>query len=156
MTSLKDVAVEEAFAQPVVGYFDPSLLIANDPVSFTLDFMTITVEDFKRFEIPYSFSINKPALMHGIASWFSVVFEGTDNTVELSTAPGDPDTHWYQCRLLMRDPLGVNKNQKVSGTIIMDANKHSSYDVKMDVQLDGTGVSGGNDIDLHNQFYHCK
>ena len=33
--------------------------------------------------------------MHGIACWFDVLFDGSSVQRWLSTAPGQPTTHWY-------------------------------------------------------------
>ena len=82
------------------------------------------------------------------------MFEGSQSVVTLSTSPSAPDTHWYQCRLLFSSPVAVNATQTVSGVLDCSANKHSSYDVHMTAKLDGTKITGGNDIALHNQFYH--
>eukprot|EP00947_MAST-08B_sp_MAST-8B-sp1_P002657 g2657.t1 len=154
VSCMKAAARKEAFAQPVVGYFDPKILLSSATVTHTIDFTTITVEGFHKIHIPYSFEIDKPALLHGIASWFDVVFEGSEATIPLTTAPGAPDTHWYQCRLLLEAPLGVNATQRISGELHMTANTQSSYDVDMSMALDGTRIHAKTDIALHNQFYH--
>ena len=44
-------------------------------------------------------------------------------TVWLSTAPFQPLTHWYQVRLLLRQPLFVQEGQEISGMIQMVANE---------------------------------
>jgi hypothetical protein len=54
--------------------------------------------------------------MHGFAGWFDLDFCGSTETVHFSTAPECPGTHWYQCRLLFREPLAVNRGQTVTGT----------------------------------------
>lgn len=35
-----------------------------------------------------------PCTVHGIASWFDVLFDGSQSQRWLSTAPGLPITHW--------------------------------------------------------------
>lgn len=63
--------------------------------------------------------------MHGYGLYFDAVFRGSDpqNQVILSTAPEAPATHWYQTRLLLREPVGVNKGQKLTGLLKLIANK---------------------------------
>lgn len=34
-------------------------------------------------------------VVHGIACWFDVLFDGSTSQRWLSTAPGQPTTHWY-------------------------------------------------------------
>lgn len=55
------------------------------------------------------------ALMHGFAGWFDIAFLGSSENIILSTSPESPGTHWYQCRLLFKEPLAVNKGQYISG-----------------------------------------
>ena len=74
--------------------------------------------------------------------------------MKLSTGPRDPGTHWYQCRLLLLDPLAVNATQVVTGTVSMKANKKFSYDITLTVELEGTGITSVNHICLDNQMYH--
>lgn len=70
-------------------------------------------------------------LMHGIAAWFDVSFNGSDHTIKLSTGPYTPGTHWYQCRLLLRSPIAVNATQAVSGHLKMTVNDKFSYHISL-------------------------
>ena len=57
----------------------------------------------KDFEIPFSHTITKTAVCHGIACWFDCDFIGSEATVTLRTGPEAPGTHWYQCRMLLQE-----------------------------------------------------
>lgn len=94
--------------------------------------------------------------MHGIGAWFDIHFLGSQETVVLSTSPESTTTHWYQCRLLLKDPLAVNKGQFISGSLLFKANEKFSYFITMRVKLDGVEieVSSENVICLHDQMYH--
>lgn len=92
--------------------------------------------------------------MHGLGCWFTVDFIGSTSRVVLSTAPDEPGTHWYQCRLLLPTPMAVNASQTVSGNLHFVANKKFSYDIEMDVRLDGTTIAARNLVRLHDQMYH--
>jgi histone-arginine methyltransferase CARM1 len=155
LTSVAPIAMQQHFAQPVVGYFDPSILLASVPyASHTINFGSTTLEAFKRIVIPFSFCITRTALMHGIACWFDVVFAGSSATLRLSTSPDAPGTHWYQCRLLLPRPVAVNATQVISGALVMEANERLSYSLTLTVNLDGTSISCSNRIELHDQLYH--
>lgn len=54
--------------------------------------------------------MSKTAILHGYALYFDAYFTGKDYTVVLHTGPDHPATHWYQTRLLIPEPLGVNRN----------------------------------------------
>jgi histone-arginine methyltransferase CARM1 len=140
------------FSQPVVGYFDPSILISADFCSHSMDFHSVTLEEMQTIEIPFTFVINKTSILHGIASWFDVDFNGSTAVIKLSTSPSSAATHWYQCRLLLMTPIAVNATQSISGKIVMVANKHKSYTISLVVNLDGTSISSSTVISLQDQM----
>jgi len=57
--------------------------------------------------------MTKTAILHGYAIYFDAVFAGQDFFVTLGTGPENPATHWYQTRLFIPEPLGVNKGQSI-------------------------------------------
>lgn len=89
--------------------------------------------------------------MHGFAGWFDLDFCGSTETVHFSTAPECPGTHWYQCRLLFREPLAVNRGQTVTGTLHFEANEFFSYFIDMTARLEGTDIVTKNRINLKDQ-----
>jgi len=156
LTSMEKEAHAESFRQPVVGWFDPSIIISDKDEAAThlIDFETTTVKQMQDISVDFKYTITCTNLMHGIACWFDVDFIGTDCTVTLSTSPMTPLTHWYQCRLLLPKPIAVNEGQTVSGSIHMVVNDHHSFDVDLVVKLDGTDIEVTNRIFLHDQMYH--
>lgn len=91
--------------------------------------------------------------MHGLAGWFDIHFLGSAETIVLSTAPENPGTHWYQCRMLLKEPIAVNKSQVVVGTLKFTANEAFSYFVEMEVNIEGTQIVSKNVINLKDQHY---
>mmetsp|Transcript_11941 Transcript_11941/g.25672 ORF Transcript_11941/g.25672 Transcript_11941/m.25672 type:complete len:375 (-) Transcript_11941:101-1225(-) len=156
LNSLQQEAFDQNFKQPVVGTFDPAILIAdqNAPATHTIDFETTTIDDMQDISIDFEYVINTTTLLHGLAAWFDVDFIGNHCTVNLSTSPNEPSTHWYQCRLLLPKPIAVNETQVVKGNITLKSNEHYSYDIDLTVQLAGTNVVGRNRIHLQDQLYH--
>lgn len=153
LTPLKDDAVVEHFSQPVVGMFDPQMLIAHETVNYHIDYLKITPEDLHNIEIPFSFKIARTDICHGIATWFDADFFGSDKQVVLVTAPHAPVTHWQQCRLLLRHPIAVNAGQTLSGVLSMTVNEYLSYNMTLTVKLDDTDVSTTMRYALQNQLY---
>jgi histone-arginine methyltransferase CARM1 len=159
LTSLTEAAQAEFFAQPVVGYFYPSCLLSpSAPVRHRVDFMTVTCEELKRFEVPFSFVAERTAIMHGMGCWFDIEFAGSGKSgagpVVLSTSPAAPGTHWYQCRLLLPEPIAINRGQRVSGSLQFEANDQYSYDLVLSARLKGTGIECTSTIYLQDQSYH--
>lgn len=89
--------------------------------------------------------------MHGFGCWFDISFLGSEETVILSTSPEHSGTHWYQCRLLLSEPLAVNRGQFVSGKMEFYANERFSYNIFITTELEGTGIQINSTIYLHDQ-----
>jgi len=97
----------------VAGYFPAASLLSATRTVHTIDFSRVTCEELQNFTIEFSYTIDRAALMHGFGCWFDIAFLGSKATVVLSTAPECPGTHWYQCRLLLTEPIGVNKGESI-------------------------------------------
>ncbi len=89
----------------------------------------MTVQELQEITVPFKHKISRTGIIHGYALYFDAIFRGSikSNQVILSTAPSEPATHWYQTRLLLREPVGVNKGQNLSGELKMVANKEQSF-----------------------------
>lgn len=96
-SSLTGDARDETFSQPVVGCFDPRILMAPS-VSHSVDFLSIKPAELKSFTIPISWKFPFTGLVHGIAGWFDIDLAGN----VLSTAPSSERTHWQQVRFLFQ------------------------------------------------------
>uniref|UniRef100_A0A8C4UDU5 type I protein arginine methyltransferase n=1 Tax=Falco tinnunculus TaxID=100819 RepID=A0A8C4UDU5_FALTI len=152
LSSLRSVAVEEYFRQPIVDTFDVRILMART-VKYTVNFMEAAEEDLHRVEIPFVFQMMQSGLIHGLAFWFDVAFVGSLVTVWLSTAPTEPLTHWYQVRCLLQTPLFAKEGETLSGKVLFVANKRQSYDIQIMAVVDQTGFKSGNILDLKNPFF---
>jgi histone-arginine methyltransferase CARM1 len=144
---------KEHFCQPVVDYVNPECLVSKHQV-MRFDFTTCTVESLQKIDMSFDFEISQPCLIHGIAGWFDAIFEGSQSTVTLSTAPWCPGTHWYQIRFLLETPLAVNAGQHVEGYVRMEANNLQSYYVAVHMNIQGTNISSeAPRIDLKDPEY---
>lgn len=148
-----DRCTGEHFRQPIVDYINPGSLVAKYHTT-RFDLMTVSIESLQKFEVPFDFEISQPCLVHGMAGWFEALFEGSNATVVLDTAPWCPGTHWYQIRFLLETPLAVNAGQHIVGTLVMEANNLQSYYVKLRMQIKGTDISSeAHCIDLKDPEY---
>lgn len=162
LSSLADAAMADHFSQPVVGYIDPASLLSNNTVNHTIDFSKDDPKSLHHIVLNFDFVINRTGLCHGLAAWFDVSFNGTTEQYVLNTGPYYPGTHWYQCRLLLREPIAVNSGQRVQGTLHMVANDRYSYNMTLTMKLAGSEattadhqpISSNVSINLHDQMYH--
>lgn len=134
LTALHAPATAGYFGQVVVDQIPPNVLVSNC-VTKTFDFQTVTEAELQDIVIPLSLQVAAPCTVHGVASWFDVLFDGSQTQRWLSTAPGLPITHWFQLRCLMDQPVVMAEpGATVSGELRLIAHNRQSYDVHVTLQ----------------------
>ena len=146
ITCLADAAADDHFAQPVVGYVDAASLLSAARATRVIDFEHDEPESLHDMTLELDFPVDKTGLCHGLGLWFDVLFDGTSVKHVLSTAPTEPATHWYQCRLVLREPLAVNARQRIKGSLRMQANASYSYDLTLTMGIAGVTTEAGEPI----------
>ncbi|HEY8944853.1 MAG TPA: class I SAM-dependent methyltransferase [Polyangiaceae bacterium] len=135
-SGLSEVAREKLFEMPAVGYFPPHMLMAS-PAILDFDFRTMEVDALARIELPFEFVATHPGPIHGIAGWFDVAWDGSQERVRLSTSPDAPRTHWMQLRFVFKEPVPVRIGSVLAGSLVLVANEQSSYTAHLQATLDG-------------------
>lgn len=126
------------------------------------NFTYMKIDDLLKFSINLKFKISKACVVHGIATWFDTVFNGSSHQLVLSTNPRNTTTHWYQVRFLLKEPMALNKNQILRGKITFTANKFQSYCIDLELKSDSLTTSSCNEYDLKNpdfrtgSFQNCS
>lgn len=153
LSPLASRAKSQYFSQPIVGGVDPNTLMAG-AVSYEFPFYSITKADLQSFEIKLDFQAAATGVCHGLAGWFDVAFAGSNGQViDLSTAPNKERTHWHQVRFLFRNPLALNRGQRLSGLASFKVNDQRSYDIDVELFIEGADLSVRQSFALHDQQY---
>ena len=89
---------------------NPCQSLCDEPFKKTFDFEVCSIEELKSIDMVFQSTISKSAILNGYAIYFDAYFTGAEHRVILRTGPEHPVTHWYQTRLFLPEPIGVNKN----------------------------------------------
>ena len=139
LSTLKDLAVKEILSQPITTVYESSLNM-SEPESMGLDFTSMPLKSLDSISHKFHYRIYKKGVIHGVAFWFSVVFNGSNHIITLDTGPNKKYTTYYQSKLLIAQPLGVEEGQNITISISMKFDRLMSYVVKMTVKIDETSV----------------
>lgn len=76
LSALRSQAFHEVFKQPVIDTW-ASAILCSEISTWTFDFEKDPVEKLHLIQIPFELKITRSCIMHGIASWFDVSFNGS-------------------------------------------------------------------------------
>lgn len=94
------------------------------------DLKTVTEEDLKVIHKIFSFRCFGRAVLHGFVVWFDVRFP---QDIELSTSPYMQETHWEQCVMYWDEPISVEQDTVIKGSISISPNQNRPR--FLDIQL---------------------
>ncbi|KAJ7954624.1 protein arginine methyltransferase 6 [Quillaja saponaria] len=155
MSAMLPLAKQCAFEEPCVETITGENVLTWPHVVKHVDCYTVTIHELESVTTRYKFKSMMRAPLHGFAFWFDVEFNGpivsptnshssswlVDNlpldgtqrrkrtnpneAIILSTAPEDPPTHWQQTLIYFYDPIEVEQDQLIEGSLTLSQSKEN-------------------------------
>eukprot|EP00835_Amoeboradix_gromovi_P006932 NODE_948_length_2832_cov_0.151482.p2 type:complete len:205 gc:universal NODE_948_length_2832_cov_0.151482:948-334(-) len=150
MLSTVTVINLEYFRMPVVGAFD-SRLLNSYSIGHEIDFATIKTKTILNMIIDLEYVMTYTGLVHGISSWFDLEFAPENGQyITMSTGPQSATTHWQQIRFQFKEPIAMNKDEKLMGWLKMKVNEHRSYTIVGQFCTSRDGLDDPNLFEIDN------
>eukprot|EP00931_Biecheleriopsis_adriatica_P074588 TRINITY_DN48616_c0_g1_i1.p1 TRINITY_DN48616_c0_g1~~TRINITY_DN48616_c0_g1_i1.p1 ORF type:complete len:384 (-),score=91.55 TRINITY_DN48616_c0_g1_i1:134-1261(-) len=129
---------ELVLQEPISDIVNDTALATAPCCVLELDLKKIKCSELD-FVAPYSMRLQRKDFIHALVVWFDVSFEAAVPAVVLSTAPGQPATHWKQTVLYLSEPLVAHQGDVISGMLAVRKNKDNprDLDVKLSYTLNG-------------------
>ncbi|XP_062160236.1 probable protein arginine N-methyltransferase 6 [Alnus glutinosa] len=171
MSAMLPLAKQCAFEEPCVETITGENVLTWPHVVKHVDCYTITINELESVTTRYKFKSMMRAPLHGFAFWFDVEFTGpcvsptinhtpsslVDNNhidgsqrkkranpneaLVLSTAPEDPPTHWQQTLIYFYDPIEVEQDQFIEGSVTLSQSKENARFMNIHLEYASGGRS---------------
>ncbi|KAE9605193.1 putative methyltransferase [Lupinus albus] len=155
MSALIPLAKQSSFEEPSVETITGENILTWPHEVKHIDSYSVSIDELKTVTSKFKFSSMMRAPLHGFAFWFDVEFNGpaiapsnyhstsiVDNhmangsqrkrrtnpneALVLSTAPEDPPTHWQQTLIYLYDPLALEQDQLIEGSVTLSQSKENA------------------------------
>lgn len=155
LSCMHETAVDEKLSQAILDTYDAKKNLSAQPMRKHYDFEKCSIEDLKIVDLDFSHEIERTGICHGYCLYFEAYFasEQEGHYIILKTGPEEPQTHWYQTRLLLREPIGVTKTMNLGGVLKMRANNEQSFDAELELQVPWLSTTTKNHYDMKDLEY---
>ncbi|KVH97417.1 probable protein arginine N-methyltransferase 6 isoform X3 [Cynara cardunculus var. scolymus] len=169
MSPILPLAKQCAFEEPSVETISGENVLTWPHVVKHVDCYTIRIQELESVTTKYKFQSMMRAPFHGFAFWFDVEFSGPanndapsaveespettasvshrrkranpDEALVLSTAPEDPPTHWQQTMIYFYDPIDVEQDQVIEGSVTLTQSKENARFMNIHLEYASGGRS---------------
>jgi protein arginine N-methyltransferase 1 len=121
-----------SFVEPIVDAVDHQSICSTVDTFAEFDLNTVQVKDLE-YSTKYSIEMKREDGLHGIVTWFDIVFGGMKNEVRFSTGPFAEYTHWKQTVFYFDGSYDVGKGDILEGSIACRKSKDNfrACDIKI-------------------------
>ena len=115
LSCLAAVSAQQVLSQPLITDVVPEQLLAEPALVTLIDCETADMGELQEaLGGGLGFPCTRSGVCHGFALWFECEFPRSDEStppVRLSTAPGEPRTHWQQTVVFLPEMLQATAGQ---------------------------------------------
>lgn len=104
------------FVEPIVDCVDDKYVISTVDSFIEFDLNTVKKEDLE-YSTTYSIRMKRDDAIHGVVTWFDIIFGGMKNEVRFSTGPFSEYTHWKQTVFYFDGAYDVSTGDVLEGSI---------------------------------------
>ncbi|KAI7754844.1 hypothetical protein M8C21_020847 [Ambrosia artemisiifolia] len=170
MSPIVPLAKQCAFEEPSVETISGENVLTWPHVVKHVDCYTVTVKELESVTASFKFQSMMRAPFNGFAFWFDVEFSGPatttgapssadeatktnpsgghrrkranpDEALVLSTAPEDPPTHWQQTMVYFYEPIDVEQDQVIDGSVTLTQSKENARFMNIHLEYASGGRS---------------
>jgi len=132
MSVLLPFAVKCSFEEPMVEQVPPHMQIGPESCIMEIDIKTCKPSD-ACVNAHFTTQSQQLAYVHGFFVWFDVLFAGPVRHVTLSTSPSVGYTHWRQTIFYIDEPISVEQDTPIQGTIVAQPDTDNRRFVNIDL-----------------------
>ncbi|KAK4263452.1 hypothetical protein QN277_028853 [Acacia crassicarpa] len=171
MSAMLPLAKQCAFEEPSVETITGENVLTWPHLVIHVDCHSVTIQELESVSTRYEFKSMMRAPLHGFAFWFDVEFNGPTTTpansyftnlsvdnhpvdgshrkkrtnpseaLVLSTAPEDPPTHWQQTLIYFYDPVELEQDQVIEGSLVLSQSKENRRFMNIHLEYSSGGRS---------------
>ncbi|MCH79938.1 putative arginine N-methyltransferase [Trifolium medium] len=131
-------------SSPKVETVELASLLADPHQVIEVDMHSISSSDLDSISTAFEFHSYRSAPLHGFALWFDTRFSRLPRVMPgapiLSTAPSAPSTHWQQTLLDCEDPIDLEEDQVILGSLEIKIDRYYPRILHIDLSY---GLKGG-------------
>jgi protein arginine N-methyltransferase 1 len=131
---------KSTFVEPVVDCVSYEVCASTEDKFFEIDLYTVTKEELQ-YSTHYELEMMRDDNIHGIITWFDIVFGNMKKEVKFTTGPYDTATHWKQVVFYFNGSYAVKKGDILKGSIACKKSSENfrACDIKISYHM-STGV----------------
>ncbi|ONK64123.1 uncharacterized protein A4U43_C07F22320 [Asparagus officinalis] len=162
MSAMLPLAKQCAFEEPSVETITGENVLTWPSVVKYVDCYNVSAQELEIITAKYRFESMMRAPLHGFAFWFDVEFNGPamfsnshmndlyshdssqskrKEAIVLSTAPEDAPTHWQQTLLYFFDPIDLQQDQVIEGSVTLSQSQENPRFLNIHLEYSSGGRS---------------